>query len=86
MLGNVREWVEDCSYPTYEGAPVDGTARLRDDCKIRVMRGGGWSTGPDGVGVAKRFHHNMYNRDDSLGFRVATSVVSPRAPSRAESK
>ncbi len=27
MLGNVREWVEDCHQEGYEGAPTDGSAR-----------------------------------------------------------
>jgi formylglycine-generating enzyme required for sulfatase activity len=39
MLGNVFEWVEDCSNDNYNGAPTDGSAWTAGDCKSRVGLG-----------------------------------------------
>ena len=42
MNGNAYEWVADCWFDTYDGAPRDGSARLVPGCKDRVIRGGSW--------------------------------------------
>ena len=39
MLGNVREWVQDCAYKNHEGVPTDGSARYEKHCYSRVQRG-----------------------------------------------
>lgn len=70
LLGNVWEWVEDCQTVNYVGAPVDGTARITDDCARRVYRGGGWS-GPASVRAATRNGSSASYRSQLLGFRVA---------------
>jgi formylglycine-generating enzyme required for sulfatase activity len=44
--GNVYEWVEDCWYANYEGAPTDGSARTMPDCTEHVLRGGSWNFAP----------------------------------------
>ncbi|MBB5204376.1 formylglycine-generating enzyme required for sulfatase activity [Inhella inkyongensis] len=43
-LGNVQEFVQDCFFENYEGAPSDGSARVDDAlaCKKRTLRGGTW--------------------------------------------
>ena len=46
MLGNVWEWVADCSNGSYAGAPADGSAWTSGDCSRRVLRGGSWGNGP----------------------------------------
>ena len=68
------EWVEDCWYRGYEGAPADGSARVDGDCSERVIRAGS-STIPGGrwrgtvrVGIAKE------ERRDNVGFRVARTL------------
>ena len=46
MAGNVQEWVEDCWFESYRGAPGNGAARLgcEDDAEPwRTRRNGGWS-------------------------------------------
>ena len=45
VLGNVWDWVEDCSHDSYRGAPSDGRAWTSGgDCGRRVSRGGSWSS------------------------------------------
>lgn len=70
-VGNVWEWVEDCSNPTYEGAPQDGRAWLTGDCVRRVDRGGGWYNKPEAVRSALRYAGDDPKRqNNTLGFRV----------------
>ncbi|MEA2051301.1 MAG: formylglycine-generating enzyme family protein [Euryarchaeota archaeon] len=42
MHGNVWEWVSDCWYGNYNGAPEDGSAWAEDSSCFSVIRGGGW--------------------------------------------
>lgn len=70
-VGNVWEWVEDCFNPTYEGAPVDGSAWVTGDCVRRVDRGGGWYNKPEAVRSALRYAGDEPKRqNNTLGFRV----------------
>ena len=43
--GNVWSWTADCWTDTLAGAPVDGSANRRGDCRRRALRGGSWATG-----------------------------------------
>jgi formylglycine-generating enzyme required for sulfatase activity len=52
--GNVYEWVEDCWYGDYTGAPLDGSPRAELDCARRVMRGGSYNFGPWHLRAAAR--------------------------------
>jgi formylglycine-generating enzyme required for sulfatase activity len=70
MLGNVFEWVEDCWYDDYRGAPVDGSARTGDECKQHEARGGSWFTTPAYVRVSYRNRFDADYRATSVGFRV----------------
>ena len=71
MLGNVWERTEDCWTPHYEGAPVDGSARLDGDCDFRVVRGGSWINWPRFLRPAYRFRYNLQSRYEFVGLRVA---------------
>ena len=72
MLGNAREWVEDCWYRDYADAPKDGSARTRgDNCSLRVLRGGSWLDGPGGVRSSTRDKGTTGIRFSANGFRVA---------------
>jgi len=61
MIGNAKEWVEDCYRevqfrgPTYEGAPADGSAN-QQSClgDFRVVRGGDWEDDASGLRPASR--------------------------------
>ena len=55
MLGNVFEWVQDCSHPDYRGAPADGSAWMTNgDCTQHNLRGGSWFTAPPLVSTSAR--------------------------------
>lgn len=79
MHGNVGEWLQDCWYKTYVGAPSDGTGWLGLDAKCgRVARGGSWGTYPAGLRSASRFgssgHPDGGGPSAFNGFRVARSI------------
>ena len=45
--GNVLEWVEDCWYPSYAGAPTNGSAWVSGgECGKRVFRSSSWTSIP----------------------------------------
>src|SRR5271155_5732978 len=74
MLGNVREQVQDCWHPSYNGVPTNGTAwETECDGDERVVRGGAWnlpvptSAGGRGSAASKESANNR-------GFRIAESL------------
>jgi len=77
MLGNARQWVEDCWKNSYTDAPVDGSAREGVPCSFRVTRGGSWNS-------TDRFVYNLGHRSNSppnwrseiFGFRVARDYLN----------
>lgn len=74
MSGNVWEWVEDCRNESYKGAPDDSSAWKSGDCGSRVIRGGGWGSGPRYARAAYRSWDGPGGRDGSLGFRLAQDI------------
>ena len=77
MHGNVWEWVEDCWHDDYTGAPTNGNAWLSgcDDADVRVLRGGSWDVGPQGLRSAVRFLDVASSRENYIGFRVARTLT-----------
>jgi formylglycine-generating enzyme required for sulfatase activity len=74
VLGNVREWTEDCWTPSYEGARSDGAAEVGGNCEFRVVRGGSWDSFPAAVRSASRSNREMKDRISDIGLRVARSL------------
>ncbi|MEQ1755552.1 MAG: formylglycine-generating enzyme family protein [Micropepsaceae bacterium] len=74
-MGNVMEWVTDCFHPSYINAPVDGSAWVAGDCRIRVVRGGYWGAVPSELRSGFRMGLSPTARHNNLGFRVARSGV-----------
>jgi len=75
MLGNVREWCEDCWNVNYRGSPIDGSAWLQGACDLRVLRGGSWYDPQQDVRAAKRDKSAISSRyDGDVGFRVCRTV------------
>jgi formylglycine-generating enzyme required for sulfatase activity len=79
--GNVFEWVEDCWYPNYEGAPADGSARTEPDCPQHVLRGGSWNFAPWHLRAANRGRLAAAAFASGgvvgVGFRVARTLNRP---------
>jgi formylglycine-generating enzyme required for sulfatase activity len=75
MLGNAWEWVEDCWHDSYKDAPIDGSAWVTKACDSRVVRGGGWFSGPQFVRSAIRYRFAPSDLFDYLGFRVARTLT-----------
>jgi formylglycine-generating enzyme required for sulfatase activity len=74
MNGGVMEWVADCWYPDYDGAPADGTARQSGDCSQRVLRGGSWRNDQTYATVSSRLSYDASVRYYTNGFRVARDL------------
>ena len=75
MHGNVWEWVEDCVHNNYNGAPVDGSAWIKDECPLRVNRSGSWYSSPERLRSARRDGNTPDYRDATLGFRVGRTLT-----------
>lgn len=73
MHGNAGERLQDCWHESYEGAPINGSTWLSNDCRYRVLRGGSWSSEPDGLHSAssRRYYNSQVNHAD--GFRLVLS-------------
>jgi formylglycine-generating enzyme required for sulfatase activity len=75
MVGNVREWTQDCAHEDYFDAPTDGSAWIEGgDCNNRVVRGGSWGRRPAGIRSAARAWYSSGGRLNELGFRVARTL------------
>jgi len=77
-LGNVWQWTADCWNDSFVGAPGDGSAVLRGDCRKRVLRGGSWSNLPSFVRSAARIGADAGGSDFDYsayaGFRLARNL------------
>ena len=81
MHGNVWEWVEDCWYGSYNGAPSNGNAWVSSgDCSERVIRGGSWNDLPRNLRSASRNARTADFRGSYVGFRVARTLPDPSPP------
>lgn len=70
--GNVLEWVEDCWYGSYLGAPSDNSPWVvGTNCSRRVLRGGAWNNYPMELRAACRSREAPDYRSGSAGFRVS---------------
>ncbi|MBK8960828.1 MAG: SUMF1/EgtB/PvdO family nonheme iron enzyme [Proteobacteria bacterium] len=68
--GNAQEWVYDCFHSSYEGAPGDGGVFEGGDCAVRVLRGGGYGSGPDRLTNSARDKLRVERGNDQSGLRV----------------
>jgi len=77
MHGNVSEWVADCYYYNYKGAPTDGSQwRSADEpgCRWRVVRGGSFFDEPQRVRSAARHADDAEKGSQEVGLRVARVI------------
>ena len=76
MLGNVREWVEDCWHDSYRGVPPGVSPWLSGgDCERRVLRGGSWSGEARYLRSANRNKNAAGDRSYNSGFRVTRTLT-----------
>ncbi|MEM7542928.1 MAG: SUMF1/EgtB/PvdO family nonheme iron enzyme [Pseudomonadota bacterium] len=68
--GNLSEWTYDCYHLNYNNAPTDGSVFEGGDCRVRVLRGGSFASGPDGLRSAARDKFRADKGNDQVGFRV----------------
>jgi formylglycine-generating enzyme required for sulfatase activity len=69
MIGNVAEWVQDCTATSYATLPAAGPYDP-PGCDRRINRGGSWGSTIPNLRVADRFRQPPGHRDDSIGIRV----------------
>ena len=74
MLGGVSQWMQDCWFPNYNGAPADGSARDARGCSKRVLRGGSFRSSADEITPVSRSNYDAPVRYLANGFRVARSL------------
>lgn len=92
MLGNVREFVEDCQHVDYEGAPSDGTAWTADCQRLHgstmvIHRGGSYNSGPIGASPTYRGHAGRDNRSSTgEGFRIAETITDDAGQGAGQKK
>ena len=79
LLGNVKEWTEDCFLDGqgYRGAPTDGSARMSGNCLSRVLRGGSWFSYARILRAAFRQKETADGRISDVGLRVARTLLAP---------
>ncbi len=77
MAGNVQEWVADrYGADYYQTSPKENPGGPATG-RLRVIRGGGWYTGPGCMGVDYRLALPANWVDFNVGFRCARDVPAP---------
>ena len=74
MDGNVSEWVADCWHDGYRRAPTKGEAWVNPGCRVRVLRGGAWSSSPAHTRSAWRSFVENDVTNARTGFRVVRDL------------
>lgn len=74
MIGNVWEWIEDCSSRSYIGRPVDQQAWVWPGCQRRIQRGGSWMTSPARSRSSYHGDGNPTDRAVFFGFRLVREL------------
>jgi formylglycine-generating enzyme required for sulfatase activity len=72
--GNSSEWVEDCWNDNYRNAPKDAVAWTSGDCRLRVLRGGNFSSKASEVRSAARFRYDLDVRYYANGVRIVREL------------
>lgn len=70
MNGNVYEWTLDAKSGSYEGAPVDGSARTAEGPVDRITRGGSWMRVSKHITASTRCWDRQDRQLSEVGFRV----------------
>jgi formylglycine-generating enzyme len=82
MAGNVQEWVADRYDAAYYGTSPAEDPQGPEKGRLRVIRGGGWFTGPGCMGVDYRIALPSNWVDFNVGFRCARDAGAGAAKPR----
>ena len=74
VIGNVAEWTLDCMTLSYIDAPTDGSAWSRGMCSSRIVKGGSWFHGAQGLRLAARERLGTRESNDFTGFRLVREI------------
>lgn len=74
LTGNVSEWMADCWHDGYRRAPKDPAAWFNPGCRMRVIRGGSWSSSPAQARSAWRAPADVDTTNAHIGFRVVRDL------------
>jgi formylglycine-generating enzyme required for sulfatase activity/outer membrane protein OmpA-like peptidoglycan-associated protein len=72
--GGVAQWVADCWFPNYQGAPANASVRDQRNCQKRVLRGGSFRNDREAITAAARGNYDASVRYIAHGFRVARDL------------
>lgn len=72
--GNLFEWVHDCYHKNYKDAPTDGSVWEGGDCKVRVVRGGAYSSPANSMRVENRDKFPSDRGQYNVGIRLARDL------------
>jgi formylglycine-generating enzyme required for sulfatase activity len=70
LVYNVGEWMQDCNNGSYKGAPSDGSPWMKGDCRLAVVRGGGFLSNATFVRSTIRWGDSRGSRMNNHGFRL----------------
>jgi formylglycine-generating enzyme required for sulfatase activity/uncharacterized caspase-like protein len=74
MLGNVRQWTQDCWNPAPAALASNGAPVLSGDCSARATRGGSWADDPAKLRAAARDYESIDEGSERIGFRIARDL------------
>ena len=74
MHGNVWEWTADCWSENYNGAPTNGSAWTKGDCRRRMVRSGSSSNVSSNLRASSRYWPYAKSRELLYGFRLAQDI------------
>ena len=69
-----RQVVEDCWNDNYRNAPKDASAWTSGDCRLRVLRGGNFTSPATAIRSAARFRYDVDVRYYGNGFRFVREL------------
>lgn len=74
MLGNVRQWTQDCWNAAAPSTPSDGSAVLSGDCTERATRGGSWADEPARLRAGARDWQSIDEGSEKIGLRIVRDL------------
>ena len=80
MLGNVRQWTQDCWNPAPAAVASNGAPVLSGHCSARATRGGSWADDPAKLRAAARDYESVDEGSERIGFRVARDLEPQLGP------